>query len=147
MKPHTRVIGVHIQTGEMIHESVIDRINDNAQPAYKPDNVLGSNEKPELVQDKGRDYIVVNGNRVPIFKERDNLRIWADQAEGRIAVAGEQTEICWIIDFTKARGARLRINGSINAGVRLRLESDVTGGHDTTVVWCRSGEVGVRFVV
>ena len=146
VKPHVRPIGQYLSIGEMIHESVVRRIQSDVEPRYEPANVLGTDGTLHVIGDRGRRYVELSGVRVPIFKEREQLRKSADGAQAKITLNDQANAPCNILDFTEACGARLRVSGDAQVGERLRLESALLGVHETTVVWRQGDEIGVRFV-
>ena len=146
VKPYIRPIGQHPQTGEMIHESVLRRIQSDVESPYEPANVLGTDGTLHLIGDRGRRFVEIAGARVPIFKERESVRKFADEAEAKVTLTDQTNTHCHILDFAEASGARLRVDGSAQVGERLRLESLLLGVHESTVVWRQGDEIGVRFV-
>ncbi len=148
VEPYVRRIGRCFDVGEMIHESVVRRIQSALHPPYRPGNLLAEDGKLQTVSDQGRTYVVIDGVRVPVFVEREHLRIHWDAAEASFACAGQTGGSCQIIDFAKACGARLRVTTpqSLTVGAQLSLVSPLTGTQQGTVVWRRDDEIGVRFV-
>jgi hypothetical protein len=147
VEPCIRRIGRHLAVGEMIHASVVRRIQSALQPPYRPGNLLlAADGMLQTISDQGRTYVEVGGVRVPVCTEREHLRIQRDAAEASFACADQTGGNCQIIDFTAARGARLRVTAPLAVGTQLSLASPLTGTQQGTVVWCRDDEVGVRFV-
>lgn len=146
VEPHIRRIGRHIDVGEMIHESVVRRIQADLRPPYRPGNLRVADGQLQMVNERGRTCAVIDGVRVPVYVERAHLRIQRDATAASYACAGQAGGSCLIIDFTKARGARLRVRAGLPVGVELSLDSPLTGAQQGQVVWCRGDEVGVRFV-
>ncbi len=145
VKPYVRPIGQCLKIGEMIHESVVKRIREMTPP-YRPSNMFLPNGELRTVNDQERECVEINGLNVPIYKERQYLRRLADNAKATMTVHGQPSRPCQVIDFTKARGARLQVSTPIKVGVQLLLESTLTGAHESMVMWCRHDEIGVRFV-
>ncbi len=143
--PHVRVLGKHLPVGEMIHDSVITRLRSNLSPAYQPANLLGQDGTVKIIAEQARDYLIIDQVRIPIFKEREQLRRAIENVDGTVNLAGVASH-CQIIDFTKARGARLKVTTQMQSGERGLLESVLTGIQNFVVVWCVRGEAGVRFV-
>lgn len=143
-KPYLRPIGKYLDAGEMIHESVIKRIL-SEETQYKPANILSAGEELQLLGEDHRQLVNINGTRVPVFKEREFMRRPVT-AQATVTTPDQPPRTCEIIDLTAAKGARLRIGDlSINAGDSITIESELTGIKDSTVVWSREGQVGVRF--
>lgn len=145
--PCVRHIGRCLDVGEMIHESVVRRIQSALQPPYRPGNLLDADGKLQTVSDQGRTCVVIDGVRVPVYVEREYLRVQWDAAEASFACADQVGGSCQIIDFAKARGARLRVMTPqpLQVGAQLSLASPLTGAQQGIVVWRRDDEVGVRF--
>jgi hypothetical protein len=144
VKPHLRPIGQHLNVGEMIHESAIQRMKEDTR--YRPENLPGIDDAPNLITDGGRQLLQVGAQDVPVFWERKALRQPANEADATFTAEGQASRSCTIIDFARAGGARLRTNGDLAIGERLQLESSVTGRCASLVVWEHDEEVGVRFV-
>ena len=89
---------------------------------------------------------MIKGVEMPVFREREHLRIWTDNAKGTAAVSGQPAESCKIINFTKERGARLKLDRPILVGSELNIDSAITGDQDAIVVWDCKGETGIKFV-
>jgi hypothetical protein len=146
VKPYVRPIGQHPQVGEMIHESVVRRIQSNVDPRYEPANVLGNDGTLHVISDRGRRFVEIAGARVPIFKEREHIRKSAGDAQARVTLNDRTNAQGRIVDFAETSGARLRVDGGAQVGERLRLESPLIGVQESTVIWRHGDEIGVRFV-
>jgi uncharacterized protein (DUF2235 family) len=145
VKPYVRPIGQNLKLGEMIHESVVRRVRES-MPPYRPRNLVGPDGELLTVHDQARECVEIDGVRVPIYKERPQLRRLADNVEAMITVKGQGSKNCQVIDFTRAGGARLRVDDPVDVGAELWLDSPLTGAHESMVVWCRDDEIGVRYV-
>jgi hypothetical protein len=144
--PYARPIGTQLKVGEMIDASVVQRLQAALDPLYRPENIVRGGGTPQLISEGHNQFLQVGLLRVPVFRERDELRYWADETRATIARDGQAKQTCRIIDFTRARGARLRLEGRLQVGDRVELESQLTGKCESVVVWERDDEVGVRFV-
>jgi len=144
VKPHLRPIGEHLKVGEMIHESAIRRMEDGTH--YRPQNLPGRGDIPDLVTEGERQLLRVGECTVPVFRERKALRQSANEANATFTAEGQASQPCTIIDFARDGGARLRVNGGRQVGDRLQVESGLTGNCTGVVVWQREDQVGVRFV-
>lgn len=145
VEPYVREIGLHLDAGEMIHESVLRRLQQGT-PQYRPANLAEDGNEPVIEGIEKQQTVVIGARRVPVFFERENLRIRVDDSQATAALSGGNPIPCKIIDISQGLGARLRITGtSLNIGDLLRLDSKLTGSRNSTVVWCHSDEVGVRF--
>jgi hypothetical protein len=143
--PYVRVLGEHLHVGEMIHDSVIARLHSDLSPAYQPENLLGTDGKLHIINEQGRDFLDIDQLRIPIYKEREQLRRTIENVDGTLSFAGVASH-CQILDFTKTRGARLKVESEIPSGEQGLLDSVLTGMQNFVVVWCLRGEAGVRFV-
>jgi hypothetical protein len=144
VKPYQREIGRYADVGEMIHESVIERIRD-PHLAYRPKNLLGDGEL-WLEELDGREVIVCQGHQVQIHRERQQLRRAIDNITAAITIGSLAAAQCKVIDFTRERGARLAVDVRVAPGDHGTLECVLTGSQAFSVVWCQRGEMGVSFV-
>ena len=145
VKPYQRVVGKHLDVGEMIHESVLQRICSVELPLYRPDNIAPPEQIKSLAEN-AEEFITINGIHLPDVRERKILRVNADQLDAELNLPGQPAENCKILDFSEAHGARIKLNRDVVVGSEIHLNSTLTGEHDAIVVWKHSGEAGLRFV-
>lgn len=144
VKPFVREIGCYADAGEMIHESVIQRIRD-PHAGYRPRNLLGDGELWLEKLDE-RAVVVCQGRQVQIYRERGQLRRSIDNINAIVNFDKQVTTQCKVIDFTRERGARLTVDVPVAPGDRGKLECVLTGNKTFSVVWYQRGEIGIRFV-
>jgi len=147
-KRHLRSIGHGDTAGEMIHESVIERLE--RVKSYTPDNLLQgvANIDERIGRENNRFVIAVGNKKLPIFRERHTTRT-AQIIEGRftpstdnnIAVSGK------IHDYSISGGASLicPLNTPIRAGTHGVLSAPHLGTITATVAWCNNRGLGLKF--
>lgn len=145
IRPCTRPVGTCHEVGEMIHDSVVQRIHTDRAPPYRPRNLVGADGALRVVKDGKREFVEVNGVRVLIYREREHLRRLADDEQATLKFDDHSSASCQIIDYTAQHGARLRVQRGVRVGERLWMESVLVGVRESLVVWCRGDEIGVRF--
>jgi len=150
VKPYDRMLGQKEFIGEMIHESVAKRIQDQQlEPSYQPKNVLGEDEQLNIITEDDMQYVQIESTRIPVFRERKCYRAHSrelvGEASATVTINGQQSQPCKIIDFNHVDGARLQVVGSVNAGDKFQLDSEVLGNCSGVVVWQHDKEIGVHY--
>ncbi|GEM_PF-743433 len=158
--PLLRKLGSEECVGEMIHESVLQRIKKDSLN-YAPNNILcGSLTSSETASTSHiPEYITINGKKLPILKtpanishnlsaegcKRNTPRISANDEVASIIRNGETTNVCQVIDFSEGGGVKLRLAEALNPGSKIQLESPSLGKHSGTVIWISEDIAGVQF--
>ncbi len=147
MAPLQRRIADPQTVGEMIHESVIARLQQGTLD-YRPENLLPEGMSPDnaLREENGRLFMEVHGVAIPVFKERRGARVRPAQTAANLRLGGE-AHACEIIDVnvSASGGARLRIQQPLAEGEEAVLESEFIGAKPVRVVWSNAGMMGVHF--
>jgi len=148
VKSHLRAIGEHVkvEVGEMIHESVLERMNTHKDPVYRPENILGRDRAPNLINEGQRQYFRIGERTVPVFRERKWSRKPITGAGAIVPAEDKVREPCTIEDIARDGGARLRTDKALVVGDRLEFECDAIGRCPGEVVWTGNGELGILFV-
>jgi len=143
--PHIRSIGSPVP-GEMIHQSVIDRMRDT-RLQYRPINLINeSADLNELMTETGdRICLDVLGKPLPICRKRETTRHPLDKMTGKLSIDGRPERSCELIDFSPMGGVKIKADMELEQGTSATLESDITGRQAVTMVW-RNGEcMGMKF--
>jgi len=141
-----RNIGNENYTGEMIHESVLARIKNDKK--YTPTNILGDRKHVNnlIITRNGRDYVARDGVGIPIFRERKLTRITGGDTPAKLAIGGQPSMACEIIDCNRTGGAKLRLTSPLQPGENADIESSNVGQKKCQVVWRHNETMGVRFI-
>ena len=145
--PYIRSIGSS-GLGEMIHQSVIDRMRDT-RLQYRPINLINeSADLNDLMTETG-DHIFLDvlGNTLPVCRRRETTRHPLDKMTGRLSIDGQPERSCELIDFSPLGGMKIKADTDteLEPGTSATLESDITGRQAVTMVW-RNGEcMGLKF--
>jgi len=158
--PSLRKIGSEECIGEMIHESVMKRIQQESLN-YAPKNLFSSSPTLTAISTESPmpEYISINGKILPILKssegdysnpnsdgcKRNTPRISANDEIASIIHNGETTNVCQVIDFSEGGGAKLRLAETLKPGVEIQLESPSLGKHNVIVIWISDDIAGVQF--
>ena len=143
--PYVRPIG-STGIGEMIHQSVVDRLRDTRQQ-YRPVNLISESSGLDELMSRTGDHINldVHGNTLPICKERKSTRHPLSETTGRLSIEGQPEHTCEIIDISPSGGVKIKADLELEPGTTATLESDLTGRQPVTMVW-RNGEcMGLKF--
>jgi len=143
--PYVRPIGT-TGIGEMIHESVLERIRDTRQ-RYRPTNLLEDSSSLDELMSRTGDHLNLNvlGNTLPVCKKRESTRHPLSEITGRLSIDGQPEQICEIIDISPSGGVKVKADMDLLPGTSATLESDLTGRQPVTMVW-RNGEcMGLKF--
>jgi len=149
---HIRNTGNIETTGEMIHESVIERLESISD--YKPENILqgASNFDNCLSRKNGRLAITIGEKTLPIFRERKTSRTSTTtdhviQGEFTPIMESKKTIAGKIGNYSTQGGASL--NGLITTpfavGTQGVLKVLKLGSKKATVVWCNRHSLGLKF--
>ena len=144
--PYIRTIGSS-GLGEMIHESVIERMKDTRMQ-YRPANLIGASTSIDaLITEAGNHTCLeVLGNTLPVCRKRETTRYPLDEMAGRLTIDGQPERSCELIDFSPLGGVKIKADtDNLEPGTSATLESDITGQQPVTMVW-RNGEcMGLKF--
>ncbi|VAW84133.1 hypothetical protein MNBD_GAMMA16-748 [hydrothermal vent metagenome] len=149
---HIRHTGNMETTGEMIHESVIERLESMSD--YKPENILqgASNFDNCLSRTNGHLAITIGEKTLPIFRERKTSRTSTTtgnviQGEFTPSTENKKTITGKIGDYSTRGGASL--NGMItipfSVGTQGVLKTLKLGNRKATVAWCNTHSLGLKF--
>ena len=146
VNPLQRPIARSEYVGEMIHESVIDRLQ-NSELQYRPANLVNiEGDISHLFLHEGdRDKVFVQGRKLAIFRERKEVRRQQQGLEATLILEDQTPQTCRVIDLSSRSGARLNSSKPIAPGAEGVLESNKTGRRPFRVVWCANNEMGVMF--
>ncbi len=142
----SRPVGSWIDYGEMIHESVLTRLQKD--PSYRPGNLITENAHPDslLVKGEGRHLLDVHGVQVPITRERAQVR-HPVSLDATLVLEADLKEPCKVLNLSERGGAMLKVANPPAPGAGGVLESEKTGRAMFRVVWSNSEYAGVRFAV
>lgn len=143
--PYVRPVGSS-GPGEMIHQSVIDRMRETPLH-YRPVNMINETAGLNELMTRSGDhlYMDVHGKSIPICKKREATRQPLNEITGRLSIEGRPERTCEIIDFSPSGGVKIKSDLELEPGSTATLESDLTGRQPVTMVW-RNGEcMGLRF--
>lgn len=143
--PHIRSIGSS-GLGEMIHQSVIDRMRD-AQLQYRPINLINeSADLNELMTESG-DHICLDvlGKTLPVCRTRETTRHPLYRMAGKLSIDGQPERSCELIDFSPMGGVKIKADTDLEPGTSATLESDITGRQTVTMVWRNDEFMGLKF--
>jgi len=143
--PFVRPVG-STGIGEMIHQSVIERIRDTRQQ-YRPVNLLSESAGINELMSRTGDHINMDvyGNSLPICKIRESTRKPLVDTTGRLSIAGQPEQSCEIIDISPSGGVKIKADMNLPPGTAATLESEITGRQEVTMVWRNGGCMGLKF--
>ncbi len=143
--PYIRPIG-NSGLGEMIHESVIERLQDS-RLRYRPANLIGESANLDGLLTETGDHTCLDvfGKALPVCRKREATRHPLEKMTGRLSIDGQPERICELIDFSPLGGVKITADAGLEPGINATLESDITGRQPVTMVW-RNGEcMGLKF--
>jgi len=132
--------------GEMIHDSVIDRMKDT-RLQYRPVNLIRESvDLDELMTETGdHTFLDVLGTSLPVCRKRKTTRHPLNEMTGMLSVDSQPMHACELIDFSPSGGVKIKTDMEVERGTTATLESDITGRKTVTMVW-RNGEcMGLKF--
>jgi hypothetical protein len=103
MKPYERPIGQHLGIGEMIHDSLLTRLQE--VPGYRPANLIESGADIQaLLGEKGGHAILnVCGVQMQVSLKRQQVRK-PKRVDATVTLEGEAERICELIDLSEQGG-------------------------------------------
>lgn len=145
MSPHERRIGLHASVGEMIHESVLSRLQED--PAYRPVNLIATEASLDGLFGKKAGHVTlkVHGEPLPVCVQRQQARRPA-HLDATLKLEGAADCRCEVVDLSEEGGARIRLDTVAKPGQVGILKSSRTGDRKFNVVWSKHNFSGVQFL-
>ncbi len=143
--PHVRPIGT-TGVGEMVHQSVIDRICDS-DLQYRPVNLISeSADFDELITETDdHTYMDVLGKTMQICQEREAARHPLDHMTCSLRIDGQPEHTCEVVDFSPSGGVKIKADMKLERGDAATLDSEITGRRPVTMVWHNGECMGLKF--
>lgn len=144
--PYPRPIGRHLPLGEMIHESVLQRLL-KPHLNYRPENLLVEAQDPSTLIDSAGAQPLMYIDEIPlaVFRERKGVRRDLGDSPATLTLAGDVELTCRVSNYSDAGGVMLALPEPIEPGTEGVLEYGQLGKHKIRVVWRRENQVGVSF--
>jgi hypothetical protein len=145
MSPHERRISQTGGIGEMIHESVLTRLQEFA--GYRPTSLIMADATIEELLGKkdGHTTLSVHGELMQISALRQDARR-PTNLNATLNFEGEADCLCEVVDLSKEGGARIRLERVPKPGQIGILKSSRTGDRKFNVIWSKHNFSGVQFM-
>jgi hypothetical protein len=145
MSPHERRISQTGGVGEMIHESVLTRLQEIAE--YRPVNLIMADATIEELLGKKAGHVTlsVHGELMQISALRQDARK-PTHLNATLKFEGEADCLCEVVDLSKEGGARIRLERVPKPGQVGILKSSRTGDRKFNVIWSKHNFSGVQFM-
>lgn len=144
--PEHRPIGRWLNYGEMVHDSVLTRLQQD--DSYRPVNLIGAESDPgSLITDTyDHQSLNVHGHLLPVSRARHEVR-HPLHLQAEMELEAERKKRCEVINFNPIGGAMLRVDTPPAPGTDGVLASKKTGKKKFKVIWSNDKFAGICFAV